>query len=97
LRAIGRGVAFIAVLVAAALTAPLLCLAATPARSSWLQVAAGAILAASGVQVRIDGPRNFGDSGVLVVANHLSCIEVLAIASVQPVCSPPNARCGVCS
>lgn len=62
-----------------------------------MQVAAGAILAASGVQVRIDGPRNFGDSGVLVVANHLSCIEVLAIASVQPVCSPPNARCGVCS
>ncbi|WP_214370062.1 lysophospholipid acyltransferase family protein [Pseudonocardia sp. H11422] len=45
------------------------------------------VLGAAAVQLRVTGAASYGDgpSGVLVVANHLSWIDVLALGAVQPV------------
>jgi 1-acyl-sn-glycerol-3-phosphate acyltransferase len=60
-----------------------------PARAGWLRVTARAALGAVGVAVRVHGRRGsgpaFGAGGVLVVANHLSWIEVLALCGVAPI------------
>ena len=85
LRPAGRGCALAAVLVVAALTAPVLPLMTSRARARWLQVVARGMLGALGIRVALHGPHRFGDGGVLVVANHLSWIEVLALSTVQPV------------
>lgn len=81
------GTAF--VLVVALATAPLLVLSPRPLRGWWLRAVCRAVLAAAGVVVRVrhTGPpdRPFGGSGSLVVANHVSWIEVLALCSVAPV------------
>lgn len=84
LRAARRLAALLAVLVPAAVTTPALPLLPRRARLRWLQVVTGAALAAAGVRVAVSGPRRFGDGGVLVVANHVSWIEALALSRVQP-------------
>jgi 1-acyl-sn-glycerol-3-phosphate acyltransferase len=43
------------------------------------------VLRAAGIRLEVTGGDRFGDSGVLVVANHLSWIDVLALGAVQPV------------
>lgn len=80
-----RGIALVAVLITVAGTAPLLMVLTSRPRAGWLQMVCRSVLAAMGIRVRIHGPRTFGDAGVLVVANHLSWIEVLALSAVQPV------------
>lgn len=85
LRPVGRGIALTAVLVAAALTAPVLSLMTSQARARWLQVVSRGMLGTLGIRVRVNGPHRFGAGGVLVVANHLSWIEILALSTVQPV------------
>jgi 1-acyl-sn-glycerol-3-phosphate acyltransferase len=88
-RAALRAAATIAVLATAAATAPLLVLSPRPVRAWWLRTVCRAVLAAVGVVVRVrrTGPpdRPFGTAGSLVVANHVSWIEVLALCSVAPV------------
>jgi len=75
-------VLFAAVLVGAVLAVPVL---RGPARARWLHGCCRAALRAVGVQLRVNGgPYNDG-AGVLVVANHMSWIDVLAMAAVQPV------------
>lgn len=72
------------VLGAVTVTAPLLPLLPHRWRRSWLRVSARGVLAAAGVRVEVVGPRRFAAGGVLVVANHVSWIEVLALSAVQP-------------
>lgn len=56
------------------------------ARDRWLQAGSRAALAAAGVRLRVRGDERFrAGGGVLVVANHLSWIDVLALDAVQPV------------
>lgn len=85
-RVVCRGVALAAVLAVAVATAPVLAVLPPRSRAGWLRVACRAMLGALGIRVEISGgARRFGDGGVLVVANHLSWIEVLALAAVQPI------------
>jgi 1-acyl-sn-glycerol-3-phosphate acyltransferase len=70
------------VLVGAALGVPLL---GGPARDRWLRACCRAALRAVGVRLRISGGGYTDGAGVLVVANHLSWIDVLAMCAVQPV------------
>ncbi len=86
-RAAVRGAGLVVVLVAAVLTAPLLVLLPRRTRVSWLRLTARAVLAAAGVAVRLPAGAAgaFGPGGVLVVANHLSWIEALALAGAAPV------------
>jgi 1-acyl-sn-glycerol-3-phosphate acyltransferase len=88
-RSVCRAVALVVVLAAAALTAPLLAVLSAPARAGWLRVATRAALGAAGVAIRVHGHRGsgtvFGAGGVLVVANHLSWIEALALCGVAPI------------
>ncbi|MCO1656383.1 1-acyl-sn-glycerol-3-phosphate acyltransferase [Pseudonocardia sp. S2-4] len=88
-RAAVRAAVTAVVLAMAAVTTPLLVLSPRPLRERWLRAVCGAVLAAIGVAVRLHhaGPpgRPFGGSGSLVVANHVSWIEVLALCSVAPV------------
>jgi len=88
-RAAVRVVGTVLVLLVAVVTAPLLPAAPHPLRGRWLRTVCRALLAAAGVVVRVrrtgpPGPAS-GDSGLLVVANHVSWIEVLALCSVAPV------------
>jgi 1-acyl-sn-glycerol-3-phosphate acyltransferase len=71
-----------AVLVGAVLAVPLL---RGPARARWLRACCRAALRAVGVRLRVSGGPYSDGAGVLVVANHLSWIDVLAMAAVQPV------------
>jgi 1-acyl-sn-glycerol-3-phosphate acyltransferase len=84
-RAIGTAVA----LAVAAATAPLLTLTPPPVRGQWLRATCRTVLAAAGVTVRVHGTDAaappFGGGGSLVVANHVSWIEALALCSVAPV------------
>lgn len=84
-RVFGRIARLVVVVMTIAAGAPLLPLLPERARSIWLQRAARGVLAASGVRIDVVGPRPFGVDGVLVVANHVSWIEVLALSAVQPV------------
>jgi 1-acyl-sn-glycerol-3-phosphate acyltransferase len=54
-------------------------------RERWLRGSARALLRASGVRLRVRGEQRFADGGALVVANHLSWVEVVALNAVQPV------------
>lgn len=83
LRVARRIVALVAVLLAAVVVAPLL---APRARTRWLSRCCRGLLRALGVTLRVVGDRRFAsDGGVLVVANHLSWIDVIALTAVQPV------------
>ena len=84
LRVVRRVVALLLVMLLAAVTALALPLLGPRGRAAWLRAAAGAVLRAAGVRPAVRGDRRFGD-GVLVVANHQSWIEILALAAVQPV------------
>lgn len=91
-RAVRRGAAVWAVLALALTTAPLLVLPLARVRRAWLRTVAGAALAAVGVTVRVrdargsaDASRDPGSRGALLVANHVSWIEVVALLAVLPV------------
>lgn len=56
-----------------------------PTRQRWVQSCGRGLLAAAGVELRVVGADRFADGGALVVANHLSWIEVVALGAVQPV------------
>jgi 1-acyl-sn-glycerol-3-phosphate acyltransferase len=70
----------VAVLLVAVTGAPLLPVAR---RDRWLRACSRAALSAAGVELRVTGGDRFG--GALVVANHVSWIDVLALNAVQPV------------
>jgi 1-acyl-sn-glycerol-3-phosphate acyltransferase len=84
-RLAARALGLLLVVVLVLVTAPLLVVASTRARSAWLSGIARLLLGVMGVRLRVRGPRRFGERGVLVVANHMSWIEALALAAVQPV------------
>lgn len=77
-----RMTGLVAVLLATVAGAPLL---RTARRDRWLRVCSRAALRAAGVRMRVTGDTRYGGAGALVVANHLSWIDVLALDSVQPV------------
>ena len=79
-----RTARLLVVLAAIAVSAPLLPLVTDRCRSWWWQTAARAVLTAAGVRIVVTGPRRFAVGGVLVVANHVSWIEVLALSAVRP-------------
>lgn len=86
-RAVRRAATLAVVLALALATAPLLALPLARTRRTWLRTIAGTALAASGVTVRVRdvrGPEP-GGRGALLVANHLSWIEVVALLAVSPV------------
>lgn len=73
----------VVVLLATAAAAPLL--TAGP-RDRWVRRCSRAALRAAGVRLHITGGARFRDGGgALVVANHMSWIDVLALDAVQPV------------
>jgi 1-acyl-sn-glycerol-3-phosphate acyltransferase len=86
LRATVRAALLVLVLLTAVVTTAVLVLPRPRLRLRWLRTAAWAVLAAAGVRVRVGdlGPLRTA-SGALVVANHLSWIEVLALCAVAPV------------
>lgn len=93
-RAVRRGAALAAVLALALTTAPLLVLPHVRVRRTWLRTVAGAALVAVGVTVRMRDARGSADAspgpgpgsrGALLVANHVSWIEVVALLAVSPV------------
>jgi 1-acyl-sn-glycerol-3-phosphate acyltransferase len=56
------------------------------ARERWLRACCRVALHAAGVRLHVTGDPRFADGGgALVVANHLSWIDVLALGAVQPV------------
>ena len=87
LRVAARLVAVAAVLLTAVVTAPML---PAPVRGRWLRACSRAMLWSAGVRLRVSAtgspwPDRAGSPGVLVVANHVSWIDVLALAAVAPV------------
>ena len=84
-RIAARALGLLLVVVLVLVTAPLLVLASARTRSAWLSGIARLLLGVTGIRLRVRGPRRFGERGVLVVANHMSWIEALALAAVQPV------------
>jgi 1-acyl-sn-glycerol-3-phosphate acyltransferase len=70
---------------AAVLVATLVGVAVLPAatRARWLCSCCHAVLRCAGVRLRVTG--ELGTGGELLAANHLSWIEVLAVASLRPV------------
>ncbi|GAY12317.1 1-acyl-sn-glycerol-3-phosphate acyltransferase [Pseudonocardia sp. N23] len=86
LRAARRTVALLAVIAAAVATLPLVALFGRRATDRAMRRTSRAALRAAGVELRVTGGERFADDGgVLVVANHLSWIDVLALGAVQPV------------
>lgn len=84
LRLAARLAALVAVLLAAVVAAPLL---PAGARARWLRSCHRGALRAAGIRLRVRGAERFAEpgAGMLVVANHLSWIDVLALGAVQPV------------
>lgn len=81
-RVAARLAGLVAVLLGAVLGAPLL---PGPARERWLRACCRGALRAAGVRLRVRGDRGFtATGGVLVVANHVSWIDVLALGAVAP-------------
>lgn len=83
LRVVARMTGLVVVLCATVAGVPLL-----PAglRDRWVRGCSRAALRAAGVRLRVTGDDRFGrDGGALVVANHMSWIDVLALDAVQPV------------
>ncbi len=88
LRAARRAAGLAAVLALALATAPLLLLPLPPVHRCWLRTVARGGLRATGVRVRVRdarGAEREGGGGALLVANHLSWIEVVALLAVSPV------------
>jgi 1-acyl-sn-glycerol-3-phosphate acyltransferase len=83
LRVAGRLAGLVAVLLGAVLGVPLL---PATTRERWLRICCRAALRAAGVRLRIVGDRHYSAAGAaLVVANHVSWIDVLALDAVQAV------------
>lgn len=84
MRVAARLVGLVAVLLGAVTGAPVL---PPRARDRWLRTCGRAALRAAGVRLRVTGATRYtdADAGVLVVANHLSWIDVVALDAVQPV------------
>ncbi|MEJ3654319.1 lysophospholipid acyltransferase family protein [Actinomycetes bacterium KLBMP 9759] len=57
------------------------------ARERWLRAGSRAVLRAAGVRLRITGAAGYAapGSGALVVANHMSWVDILAVEAVSPV------------
>jgi 1-acyl-sn-glycerol-3-phosphate acyltransferase len=86
-RTLLRVCALIGLLLAAACGAPVLPLLAPARRSASVRLLSRAALRACGVRLVHLGEPGFaagGDRGVLVVANHLSWLDIVALAAVQP-------------
>jgi 1-acyl-sn-glycerol-3-phosphate acyltransferase len=81
LRVATRMAGLVVVLLGAIVGAPLL--PAGP-RTGWVRACSAAALRASGVRLRVTGALVV-DGGALVVANHLSWLDVLAVGAVAPV------------
>lgn len=90
LRAYIRLVQAALVLLAAALTSPLLFLLRGPARERWVKALFTGILRAFGVRMVVHGRSGLvrkpadRERGVMVVNNHISWIDIVALNSVQP-------------
>lgn len=87
LRLVGRATVLVAVGVAVVATTPVLPLLPERPRGRWLAVTVRLVLAAAGVRVDVVGSPTWSDAGgagELVVANHLSWVEVLALWAVGP-------------
>lgn len=83
LRVAARMAGLVVVLLTTVVGAPLL---SGGLRDRWLRRCSRAALRAAGVRLRITGGDRFRDGGgALVVANHTSWIDVLALDAVQPV------------
>jgi len=82
LRVAARLTGLVVVLLGTVAGAPLLPAAL---RERWVRRCSRAALWAAGVRLRITGDRRYGADGALVVANHMSWIDVLALDAVQPV------------
>lgn len=80
-----RLVALPMVLLTAMATSPALFVLGVPGRGRWLRWFCRAALRAAGVRHRVSGPRRYAEGGALVVSNHTSWIDVLALNAVQPV------------
>ena len=88
LRMAWRLVALAAVVSVALLVAAVLPLLGVPRRERLVRPIFGAVLGAAGVRLEVSGAtglRPDDGSGALVVANHLSWIDVLALGAVTPV------------
>lgn len=86
LRSARRAAALLTVVGAAVLTLPLVAPFGRRATGVAMRHVFRAVLGAAGIRLRVTGGSSFADEGgVLVVANHLSWIDVLALGAVQPV------------
>ncbi len=84
LRIAARIVGLVVILLGAVAGAPLL---RARSRDRWLRTCSRGVLRVAGIRLRLCGDPRFTEegAGMLVVANHLSWIDVLALDAVQPV------------
>ncbi|MBN9110052.1 MAG: 1-acyl-sn-glycerol-3-phosphate acyltransferase [Pseudonocardia sp.] len=86
LRSARRTAALLTVIGTAVVTLPLAALFGRRATDATMRRIFRAVLRAAGIRLQVDGGSTFsGDGGALVVANHLSWIDVVALGAVQPV------------
>ncbi|MQA11131.1 MAG: 1-acyl-sn-glycerol-3-phosphate acyltransferase [Pseudonocardiaceae bacterium] len=88
-RAVGRLAAAAGVLLAALLAVPLLVVLRGGARERLVRLVFRAVLRAFGVRMRVFGANGFGPAerlgrGALVVNNHISWLDIVAINAVRP-------------
>ncbi|OLT23636.1 hypothetical protein BJF78_31965 [Pseudonocardia sp. CNS-139] len=76
-----RMTALVTVLLATVAAAPFV---PSSARGRWMRARCAAALRATGVRLRIGGAGPVAD-GALLVANHMSWIEILAVCAIRPV------------
>jgi 1-acyl-sn-glycerol-3-phosphate acyltransferase len=81
-----RAAALLTVVATAVLAAPLVAPFGRRATDVAMRAIFRAVLRAAGIRLQVDGGTSFADDGgALVVANHLSWIDVVALGAVQPV------------
>ncbi|NMI00741.1 lysophospholipid acyltransferase family protein [Pseudonocardia acidicola] len=80
-----RTAGLLGLLLGVAALAPLLPLVGRRARARWLRRVFRGVLLAAGVRLRATGAATVQQGAALVVANHLSWIDVLVLGAVQPV------------
>lgn len=86
LRSARRTAALLTVVGTAVLTLPLVALFGRRATDATMRRIFRAVLRAAGIRLQVNGGNTFSDDGgALVVANHLSWIDVVALGAVQPV------------
>ncbi|GEL23184.1 hypothetical protein PSU4_21380 [Pseudonocardia sulfidoxydans NBRC 16205] len=86
LRSARRAAALLAVVATAVLALPVVALFGRRATDAATYRIFRAVLRAAGIRLQVNGGSTFADGGgALVVANHLSWIDVVALGAVQPV------------